>query len=165
MNASIQNSIFKTVYFILFALLISGFSSTTATAAETQSTHSVNTIYVSSQVNSSTSSDLNTIVIDNDDGMPLVREDVDLIRTAIVPGKAYVPATTPNTITSSTILRFTQHRISHNRSTVQTNTFPTSLLMSILDRLPNLIRLNSKSVPEQLIRKCKASYDQHRCNN
>ena len=95
MNASIQNSIFKTVYFILFALLISGFSSTTATAAETQSTHSVNTIYDSSQVNSSTSSDLNTIVIDNDDGMPLVREDVDLIRTAIVPGKAYVPATTP----------------------------------------------------------------------
>lgn len=95
MNASIQNSIFKTVLFTLFALLIGGMHSQEAIADETPLTSSVHTIYVSGQVDSSISTDFTTITFDNDDGKPLAREDVDPIRTAIVPGKAFVPATAP----------------------------------------------------------------------
>ena len=97
MNASFYNSMTKLthVYLALFVLLLSSSASAETTSTPSDLHPVGKPLTVVRQSTSTAISAVTRNVIPNDQGTPLAREDVDPVRTAVVPGRAFVPSTVP----------------------------------------------------------------------
>ncbi len=98
MKASTNNSISKltTLTLALFVVMMSSSAHAVEPAAQNSQPVPHVTIPSSHDAISTRSSRAPHSLFRTDQGMPLAREDVDPIKTAVVPGRAFVPSTTPS---------------------------------------------------------------------
>ncbi len=97
MKASLNNSISKltTLNLALFVLLMSSPTHADETIVQNPQPQFATATPSNHDAASPLTSRVPHTVFPTDQGMPLAREDVDLTRTAVVPGRAFVPSTTP----------------------------------------------------------------------
>ncbi len=153
MKASSNNSITKVTQLTLalFVFLLSGTASAEPTETETRVQHATESTSAVHRHTSTHVSTVSHIVFNNDQGMPLAREDVNPIRTAVVPGQSFVPSTAP---------RYTPptHQPSHQPATPQYRTpqyqtpqyqTPQYQVPGTIPRIPTDVKFDDSNRPDK----------------